>query len=148
MSAERLSSRGISALCGLLSIVLVCGCGKSKPWEKVVPVKGAVTHKGKPVKDAELAFFPVVEEGFPESVRPWAKTTENGEFSVSTYNNGDGAPTGRYKVTVTHHEIVISGGSMGSKPNDLPKKYASKDTTDLVIDVTAGETTLSPFELK
>jgi len=124
------------------------GCGGGKPWESVHTVRGVVTHKGKPVKDAELAFFPATEEGFPEAVRPWAKTNENGEFTVSTYNNGDGAPAGRYKVTVVHHEIVISKGAMGTKPNDLPKKYANKDTTDLTAIVERGETNLPEFELK
>lgn len=140
--------RRVTAVGGLFAMLIVGGCGGGKPWESVHTVRGVVTHKGKPVKDAELAFFPATEEGFPEAVRPWAKTNENGEFTVSTYNNGDGAPAGRYKVTVVHHEIVISKGAMGTKPNDLPKKYANKDTTDLTAIVERGETNLPEFELK
>ena len=37
---------------------------------------------------------------------------------------------------------------MGTKPNDLPKKYASKETTDLIVEVKEGETKLPAFELK
>lgn len=146
MLAKSHSTRRIVWLSSLSMTLFLCGCGGSKPWETVYPVKGVVTHKGKPVKDAELAFFPL-DEKFPEAVRPLAKTTENGEFTVSTYNNGDGAPAGKYKVTVIHHEIVISGGGMGTKPNDLPKKYASKDTTNLIVEIDSKETTLSPLEL-
>lgn len=125
----------------------VFGCGSGEPWKTSHPVSGTVTYKGKPVKDAELAFFPL-DERFPESVRPLAKTKESGEFVVGTYDRDDGAPAGQYKVTVVHHEIVVSKGGMGTKPNDLPKKYATKETTDLIIEVPSGGTQLPPFELK
>ncbi|HET6423886.1 MAG TPA: hypothetical protein VFG20_09400 [Planctomycetaceae bacterium] len=130
---------------GLFSAT-VCGCG-GKPWESVNVAKGVITHKGKPVKDAEIKLFPVDSE-FPESVRPWAKSNENGEFALSTYDRDDGAPTGAYKVTVVHHEIVVKGESMMAKPNDLPKKYATKDTTDLTIEIGPGNTTIPPLDLK
>ncbi len=133
---------------GLSLVALICGCGEAnKSWDRVYPVTGVVTHKGKPVKDAELTFFPM-DENIPESVRPWAKSSESGEFTLSTYDRGDGAPAGKYKATVVHHEIVVSAGSMGTKPNDLPKKYARKDTTDLIIEVKAEETKLPPLDLK
>ena len=147
MSIQRGSWSVNSAISSLLVLACIAGCGRTDPWTQVYPVKGVVTFRGKPVKDAELAFFPVNDQA-PESVRPWAKSSENGEFVVSTYNNGDGAPAGDYKVTVIHHEIVISGGAMGSKPNDLPKKYASRDSTDLVIKVESQPTTLPTFDLK
>lgn len=125
---------------------MCCGCG-GKPWETVYVAKGVIKHKGKPVKDAEIRFFPVNTE-YPESVRPWAKSNENGEFVLSTYDRDDGAPTGAYKVTVVHHEIVVKGDSMMAKPNSLPKKYATKDTTDLTVEISKGETAIPPLELK
>jgi len=131
----------------LLSASAFSGCGPGNAWDKAYPAKGVVTHKGKPVKDAEIRFFPI-DDKFPESVRPWAKSNENGEFVLSTYNRDDGAPTGEYKVTVVHHEIVISKETMTTKPNNLPKKYATKETTDLTVQVGQGETTLPPLELK
>ena len=133
---------------GLFLVTSIYGCGEArKSWEKVFAVSGVVTHKGKPVKDAELTFF-AVDANVPESVRPWAKSSENGEFTLSTYDRGDGAPAGKYKAVVVHHEIVVSAGAMGTKPNDLPKKYASKDTTDLIVEVKEAETKLPAFELK
>lgn len=139
--------RGILILNGLLTLVLFSGCGGSKPWETAYPASGILTHKGQPVKDAELAFFPL-DEKVPESVLPKAKTNENGEFNVSTYNNGDGAPAGKYKVTAIHHEIVITGESMTAKPNDLPKKYSSKETTDLIVEIDQKATKIPPIDLK
>jgi len=147
MTARPLPSRIARLLC-LLLVASICGCGEAaKSWERPYPVTGVVTHKGKPVKDAELMFFPV-DEKVPESVRPWAKSSGNGEFTLSTFDRGDGAPAGKYKATVVHHEIVVSAGSMGTKPNSLPKKYANKDTTDLVIEVKEEETKLPTLELK
>lgn len=147
MSAESIASRTTKTF-GLSLLLLVSGCGEaSKPWEQVFAASGVVTHKGKPVKDAELTFFPV-DDKFPESIRPWAKSSESGEFTLSTYDRGDGAPAGKYKATVVHHEIVISAGSMGTKPNDLPKKYANRDTTDLIVEIQKGDTKLPAFELK
>jgi hypothetical protein len=123
---------------GLFLLPSICGCGEAgKSWEKVYAVSGVVTHKGRPVKDAELTFF-ALDPDVPESVRPWAKSSENGEFTLSTYDRGDGAPAGKYKATVVHHQIVVSAGAMGTKPNDLPKKYANRE----------GETKLPTFELK
>ena len=148
MNLNTRMSRKLTVLAGLLSVALTVGCGGGKePWETVYPAKGVVLKKGKPLKDAELLFFPQ-DALVPESVRPRARTTENGEFVVSTYGTGDGAPAGRYKVTVIHHEVVISKDSIGTKPNDLPKKYASAATTDLTVEITDGENQFSPFDLK
>ena len=148
MSTFQFSTDRMTRIASLLaSITVCCGCGGGKPWDSVQAVTGVVTYKGNPVKDADLAFFPLDSE-FPESVRPWAKSKENGEFVLSTYNNGDGAPSGRYKVTVVHHEVTLSRDTLTTKPNDLPKKYASPETTDLTIEVKNGETKLEPFDLK
>lgn len=140
-------SRRVAMQFGLLSILLLSGCGKSEPWNKVYPVNGVVTYKGKPVKDAELAFFPL-DEQVPDLVRPFARTNENGEFSLTTFNHGDGAPAGKYKVTVVHHEVVVVKDIMTAKPNNLPRKYSNRDSSDLVIEVASRETALEPFELR
>jgi hypothetical protein len=147
MRSGNLGLRHPIVLASALSVLLVSGCGGGKSWETVYAAKGTVTLKGKPVKDAEIAFFPTDPE-FPESVRPWAKTNENGEFVVSTYGRDDGAPAGTYRATVVRHEIVVSKGAMGTKPNDLPKKYASKETTDWTVEIGTQETVIPALELQ
>jgi hypothetical protein len=132
---------------GLLASALLCGCGGKEAWDTSYPAKGVVKYKGKPIKDAELLLFPV-DELVPESVRPRGKTNENGEFILSTYGTGDGAPAGSYKVTVIHHQVVIHKDSVGTKPNDLPPKYASAATTDVTVEINAGETEIPVIELK
>lgn len=134
-------------VCGLLMVTL-CGCGKAKsPWETVYPAKGKVTFKGKAVPNAELAFFPQ-DISVPAMVRPRATSAEDGTFTVWTYEKGDGAPAGSYKVTVIHSEVVVGNGTVGAKPNDLPKKYSTPDTTDLLVEIGEVPTDIPPFELK
>ena len=148
MSTQSTLKSRIPLVTGGLLVSLLAGCSGKQPWETPYPAKGTITFKGKPIPNAELSFHPE-GDAVPDTVRPWAKTDETGEFVVSTFNKGDGAPPGRYKVTAVHHEIVISkGGGMGVKPNDLPKKYASRETTDLVVEIAAGETELPAIQLK
>lgn len=140
--------RRVIVLCGLLLAPGLWGCGMQKqPWEKVYPAKGVVIYKGNPVADAEISLFPE-DSSFPDSIRPRAKTTENGEFVVWTNQPGDGAPAGIYKAVVVHHEIVSSEHSMASNPNDLPAKYSRRDTTDLYVQIDEKETEIPPLELE
>ena len=135
-------------LWGLLLAPSLWGCGKQKqPWETVYPAKGVVTFKGVPVADAEIALFPA-DDSMPDTVRPRAKTSEDGEFIVWTYQEGDGAPAGNYKATVVHHKVEITKDVAVTKPNDLPAKYSKLQTTDLVVEIGEGETEIPPFELQ
>lgn len=124
------------------------GCFQSKSgWEETHKATGVVKFKGKPVVDAELAFYPE-DTTAPESVRPRAKTTEGGKFEVWTYQQGDGIPAGNYKVTVVHNEVAVSKGTIVAKPNSLPAKYSRLDSTDLVVAIAAGPNDLQPIEIK
>src|SRR5262245_23797280 len=119
-------------LLGLLSAPVLTGCGKAKePWETAYPAKGVLTYKGKPVANAEIAFFPQ-GTSMPDSVRPRAKTNDEGAFVVWTYQPGDGAPAGNYKVTIVHHSVTEKNGVGITLPNDLPPKYSRVQSTDLV----------------
>ena len=146
---SRICSRS-NSLVLLLTIVAVAvsGCGKAKePWETTHPVSGLVTFKGKPVADAELSFFPE-DKTYPESVRPRAKSGPDGKFSVWTYEQGDGAPAGRYKVTAVHFEVGLSKDTVITKPNDLPAKYSRLETTDLVVEIKGEESELPAINLQ
>lgn len=125
----------------------VTGCGESaKPWEVVVPVKGTVTYRGKPVAGAQISLYPANAE-FPSSVIPSATSVQNGEFSVGTYGTDDGAPAGEYRVAIVWHPLVDkgSGGSRGD--NVLPPKLANPETSGLKVVVNSEETTLPSFNL-
>ena len=142
-------SRNRTALISAILLTpLLWGCGKQKqPWETVYPAKGVVTYKGQPIADAEIALFPA-DESMPESIRPKARSSETGEFVVWTNQVGDGAPAGTYKATVVHHAVKFVKQVAVTMPNDLPKKYATVQTTDLLVEIGEGATEIPPLELK
>ena len=63
---EKRSIRRVGLLCGVLLASTLSGCFKGKdPWETTYPVSGVVTYKGRPVANADIAFFPE-DDSFPE----------------------------------------------------------------------------------
>lgn len=137
------------AICGIILGMTVTGCGRSydDPRVDVYPVKGKVTLKGKPLDQAEVVLISE-DPTLVEQVRPKGRTSEDGTFTLWTYEKGDGAPSGKYKAIVTRNLVVTTGGSAVSKPNDLPKKYASPTTTDLIVEIGNGPTDIPTLELK
>jgi hypothetical protein len=124
------------------------GCsGGSNPWEQTHPASGTITFKGKPVVDAEISLFPE-DTSCPDSVRPKAKSTDGGKFVVWTYNPGDGAPEGTYKVTAIHQEVAVSKDTIVAKPNDFPEKYSKRDSTPLTIRITKGQNNIPEIQIK
>lgn len=126
---------------------IASGCSKKAPWEIAYPTKGEVTLKGKPISNAEIVLHPLDAE-CPQTVRPQARTAADGTFHPWTYREGDGVPAGRYKITVIRNEVEVSKGTIVAKPNDLPRKYAQKNTTDLEVTILAGNNVLPRLELR
>lgn len=142
------STKLAAVVLGLVVIPVVSGCGKAKEkWDTAYPTKGVVKFRGNPVADAEIAFFPQ-GESVPATIRPRARTKEDGSFEVWTYQPGDGAPEGKYKITVTHTTVKEYKGVAINQPNDLPPKYATQQTTDLVAEIGPQPNEIPPLELK
>jgi len=103
---------------------------------KLAPISGVVKIKGQPVEKPVVTFYP---DTGPTGI---GVGNEQGEFSVKT-NGQNGAPVGKCKVTVTagsaQNEFPPSDGKEMQllKKARLNAKYASPDTTDLFVDVTA-----------
>lgn len=132
----------------IASVAWCSGCSDGKPvWEQPQPTSGVVKFKGRPLKDAEITFFPE-DPSFPETVRPQARSGDDGKFVAWTYTPGDGVPAGRYKLTVIHQQVAVSNGTIVAKPNDLPAKYALRDSTDLMVDIAQGHNELTEINLK
>ena len=131
-----------------VAILSFTGCFSSpKPWEITHPASGTVELKGKPIENAELTLFPV-DTNVPESVRPRAKSTTGGKFVLGTYSQSDGAPVGKYKVTLVRNDVSVSKDTIVAKPNDLPPKYSSVSTTDIVLEIAEGNNELPAIVLK
>jgi hypothetical protein len=100
-----LSWRGIVSLAAAL--VLVCGgagCG-GKERVRCYPVRGEFYWEGKPAAGAVVFFHPLESLGASNEapaagVRPVGRVREDGSFEVSTYGTNDGAPVGRYRLSL------------------------------------------------
>src|SRR5262249_13827201 len=81
-------------------------------------------------------------------------TNEDGTFRVSTYGLEDGAPAGKYRVTVSWKGPAIGpSGEVGvvgdedDRPEKAPTAFRNPNFSRLKVDVTEGENSLAPWDL-
>jgi hypothetical protein len=82
--------------------VVFSGCGGSNEYE-TTPVSGVVTCQGKPVGNATVNFTPLLDASRAPGQRgrpALGLTDKDGRFTLTTYNDGDGAIVGKHTVTV------------------------------------------------
>lgn len=149
------------SLCFLVVGLLLTGCGSGGDKVQTNKVKGKVTYNGSPVAGATVTFSPQ-EKGTPAAL---GITDAQGVYTLTTYDSGDGAAAGLYKVLVYKvsqaeapasnapaHDPTGAGGPSappahsGSKAGQkkasgslLPEKYAKVDTTPINKNVVGGD---------
>lgn len=139
---------------GFISLVFaISGCGSDAPKgpEKLstTPVDGIVTLNGKPAAEVSISLHH--SEG---KVAPRGMSDKDGKFSISTYGKDDGAPVGKYKVTAAKNMTKeISPGVLAPPPpggfkSDIPSKYESVNSTDISVEIKAGEKNSLKIDLK
>lgn len=90
-------------------------------------------------------------QGMPEiyAANPTAVTDVEGNFALSTYEEGDGVAAGEYVVTFEWKKFDrLKNGYSG--PDQLGGKYSDPEASDFRVSVTGGEkqgVDLKPFEL-
>ena len=99
-------------------IVLVAGCVDEQDYVKVT---GKVTIDGEPLTQGIVRFYP---EGGRQS---GGELDSNGAFSLSTYEEGDGAAPGSYLIAVVARE-PLSGNRFRWF---TPRHYANPATSGL-----------------
>lgn len=86
-----------------LPLLLLAGCAPSDRLP-VYPVRGQVLDaRRQPAADALVVFHPLSADG-EAAVRPLAYADAQGNFTLTTYQQGDGAPAGEYAVTLEWRE--------------------------------------------
>jgi hypothetical protein len=117
------------------------------------PVKGKVLYQNQPLAGALVAFHPESSANL-ETQPITGLTKEDGSFSLNT-GQVEGATPGKYVVTVVC--MVPEGGE--AKPSDmmqgLPEmedrfkgKYANRESSQIKIEIKAGQAELEPIKLE
>ncbi len=142
------STRSVPVLLTAVAVlaVLLPGCGKKKGRLPLFPVRGQVLVGGVPAKDALVYFWPEGIGSGVDAYCPHAEVDENGNFSLSTYEDGDGAPAGNYVVTVEWPGPlnVITNQREGDKLNG---RFSDAKTSKLRAKVEERPNELEPFRL-
>lgn len=121
----------------LVCTVLLAGCS----GETGIPcaaVHGRVLQNGQPLSEAMVVFHPL-DAAANNAPRPMAYTNPQGEFALTTVKQGDGAPVGKYAITVELREQrPVGEETVRDGRNLLPPKYAKPETSPLSFDVVEG----------
>ena len=133
---------------GLLPLLLMGGCSPAIP---LVPVTGSVTVKGEPAEGAIVLFYP---ENDPGGITSSGAAGKDGRFQVMSAVSQGIAP-GRYQVTVTWPDPAVQPtpqqmmmGTAEDGPDLFKGRYASRQSSPLKVEITAGQKELAPFELE
>ena len=111
------------------------------------PVTGTVFYNGTPAEGAQVTFVPQDDNG-PKKPRPGAQVKRNGSFRLSTYVSYDGAPAGRYAVTIVYRSPEKKENGENAGPDMLSGRYADPKTTPLAAEVKEETNELAPFQIK
>jgi hypothetical protein len=128
------SAFSVRGLVGLVvaGAVLLPGCGTSV---KTVPVSGKVTLDNQPLTGGQVTLVPTTtpEKADAAAVFMVGTIDSSGTYKIST-GGKDGAPVGKYKVTVNPPMMPMSPDAKGPSL-DFDKQYTDAKTTPLEITV-------------
>lgn len=133
---------------GLVVTCLLVGCSSPKTDRKpTFPVTGEVHVDGQPAADLAVVLNPVAGLDKMKPTVTQGMTGPDGKFVVSTYDAGDGAPVGEYKVTFTWGKL--NPISMTYDNDRLNGKYAEPEQSTFTIKVEQGKPVdMGKIELK
>jgi len=130
-------------------IALLClgtaACGGNNYGEHPpYPASGKVLVNGEPVKKAIVTLDHEGDWG-ERPIKPMGTTDAEGRFVLATYAADDGAPAGKYRVTIQWPVWPHRGLGLG--PDQLGGKYNNPDSSDLTVAIEKKTNVLAPFEL-
>jgi hypothetical protein len=136
----------LGAACSLLAaVIFASGCGDAEKRVPVFPVTGKITYQGKPPVGAQIVLHPA-HSGETLDAAPIGVVQDDGSFTFTVYDPGDGAPAGDYVATVQWFKLNKELGGPG--PNVIPKKYTDPKTSPIKITVASpGPTAVQPITI-
>ncbi len=130
----------MACFAAVLGIVAI-GCSQGP--EALVPVKGHVHFRGRPLPGGVIVFVPDTARGNRGGLAI-AEIKPDGSFALKT-NDVAGASPGQFKVTISY----VLAGPAGAYPQSmLPSKYRDPDQSGLACEVHSIKTNSLIFDLQ
>lgn len=147
------SRRGVASV---LVLLLLAGCkGSQEQRVELFPASGRITQRGTPLANVQIvlhakdATFPVLNR-----LHPHGETDANGNYTLSTYVAGDGAPAGDWTVTLTkaderlseqaRQQILASGDAI---PDAWRGRYSNPSRSRWHVTIEPTDNHLEPIDL-
>lgn len=130
---------------GLVVLLFLAGCGGGSspiPPPPTSPVGGKVYLPNGSVMTAGQVVFKPREKGQQEAI---GEIGPDGSYKLTSYNKDDGAMAGEYVVVV--EKTSYKTGSPVAVRADVPKKYLSESSSDMIVAVKEGQADY-PIRLK
>jgi hypothetical protein len=141
------------------SSIAPMGCGNPPG---LYPVSGTVLHKGEPAAGAVVYFHREGPSASSSPAIPFGIVEDDGRFSLTCDDQGNGCPPGKYAVLVewrdgagdgvvpvktTGKTKLVKRSRVRSGPDRLSGRYFDISKPLLHVEVLPQSNTLSPFEL-
>jgi hypothetical protein len=136
----------------IVLLAMVSGCNEAR-LPNMVPIRGEVLYKGKPLTEGEGTVVYMPTEAGGEARRATGEIRPDGTFTLTTLDPGDGAMKGKYTIVVYCYkphpgepttregrERLLREGGI-KRGSFIPEKYANaanSGLTDLVDDSHTG----------
>jgi hypothetical protein len=129
----------------LAFVLLILPACEAKRYERIplYPVRGKVLFDGKPAAGAEVRFNPL-RPAEKKEFYPVAKVEADGSFTLTTFENKDGAPPGEYLVTIRWEDI---SSKQDPPPDRLKGRYTDPKKSPWRVQVREEANDLEPFQL-
>lgn len=132
----------VALLLGATAALACCGCGED--WQAATyPAHGKIVINGEAPEGAVVELHSSGEQPDVRNSRPWAVVGADGSYALSTYEKGDGAPVGVYKVVVRWPPDV----NQPSLTDRLKGAYARPEKSPWTVTVAEGENELPVIEI-
>jgi hypothetical protein len=143
-----------------LGVLTTAACNRETERVAVFPVSGECYFEGQPATGALVILHPDGgQQTADQPAYPHGTVDERGQFTLSTYDEGDGAPPGKYVVVVNWPEMNLgeeSGeeevettieGEPVSKDR-LGGRYSDPRKSTLLVEVLEKPNTIARIDLK
>ncbi len=121
-------------------------CGHDNHQE-VYPVAGKVLYQGNPAEGATVTLN-AMDSDAAKTPKPGGQVQKNGEFRLSTFRSFDGAPAGRYAVTLVYPSADRKENGENVGPDVLRGRYADPKTTPFHVEIKRQDNRLETFNIR